>query len=138
VSWEQELLKNELGIWGRLGIADSHAETWMFTEIDRTFALGLLLKGKRWQRPRDEVGLAVLVNGLGPQHRDYLAAGGLGFELGDGKLNYSPETVVELYYNLRLRRSINLTFDLQGINNPGYNSDRGPVGFMAVRLHLEY
>jgi high affinity Mn2+ porin len=138
LSWDQELLKNELGIWGRLGIADSHTETWMFTEVDRTASIGLLLKGKRWNRPRDEVGLGFVINGLGPQHRDYLAAGGLGFELGDGLLNYSPEMIVEMYYNLRLRKSINLTLDLQGINHPGYNSDRGPVGLMAVRLHLEY
>lgn len=138
LSWDQELMKNELGIFGRLGWADSHAETWMFTEIDRTASLGMLLKGKRWNRPRDEVGLAGIINGLGPQHRAYLAAGGLGFELGDGKLNYAPEMIAEAYYNLRLRRGINVTLDFQGVNNPGYNRDRGPVGIMGVRMHVEY
>ena len=100
--------------------------------------LGMLLKGKRWNRPRDEVGLALLVNGIGPQHRDYLAAGGLGFELGDGQLHYAPETTVETYYNLRLRKGINVTLDLQEVNNPGYNRDRGPIFFIGFRTHFEY
>jgi high affinity Mn2+ porin len=138
LSWDQELVKNELGIFGRIGYSDGHAETWMFTEIDQTISLGMLLKGKRWDRPRDEVGLAFLMNGLSRSHRDYLAAGGLGFELGDGKLNYGPEMIVEAYYNIRVRRGINFTFDFQGIANPGYNRDRGPVAIFAVRTHFEF
>lgn len=138
ISWDQEIIKNELGIFGRLGYADSHAETWMFTECDRTASIGMLLKGVRWDRPRDEVGLALMANGLGPQHRDYLEAGGLGFELGDGKLNYAPECVMETYYNLRVRKGIFVTLDLQGYLNPGYNRDRGPVGLVALRTHFEY
>jgi len=38
------------------------------------------------------------VNGLGTQHRDYLARGGHGFLLGDGALKYGPERIVEAYY----------------------------------------
>jgi high affinity Mn2+ porin len=138
LSWDQELIKNELGIFGRLGWCDGHAETWAFTEVERTISIGMLLKGKRWDRPKDEVGLAFVVDGIGPQHRAYLAAGGLGFELGDGKLSYAPEMVVEAYYNLRVRKGIFVTLDLQGCANPGYNRDRGPVGFVALRTHFEY
>jgi high affinity Mn2+ porin len=138
LSWDQELLKNELGIFARLGYADGHAETWAFTEVERTASIGMLLKGKRWGRPKDEVGLAFMINGIGPQHRAYLAAGGLGFELGDGKLNYAPEMTVETYYNVRVRKGIFVTLDLQGATNPGYNRDRGPVGFIALRTHFEY
>jgi high affinity Mn2+ porin len=138
LSWDQELIKNELGIFGRLGYADGHAETWAYTEVERTISIGMLLKGKSWNRPRDEVGLALLVNGLGPQHRDYLAAGGLGFELGDGKLRYGPEMILETYYNLRIRKGMYFTLDLQGIQNPGYNRDRGPVGLIALRTHFEF
>ncbi len=43
-----------------------------------------------------------------------------------------------MYYNLRVRRGINFTLDFQGIANPGYNHDRGPVGVVAVRTHFEY
>jgi len=35
----------------------------------------------------------VAANGLSDAHVDYLAAGGLGFELGDGRLSYRPETI---------------------------------------------
>jgi high affinity Mn2+ porin len=139
MSWEQELIKGELGIFGRLGWADSHAETWAFTEVERTFSIGMLLKGKSWDRPRDEVGLAFLTNGIGPQHRDYLAAGGLGFELGDGQLpHYGPELILETYYNVRVKKGIFVTLDLQGIANPGYNRDRGPIGVIALRAHFEF
>lgn len=138
LSWDQEIIKNELGIWGRLGYADGQTETWMFTEIDQTATIGMLLKGKSWGRPRDEVGLAFAIDGLSRAHRDYLAAGGIMWELGDGKLNYAPEMVVETYYNLQVKRGINVTLDLQGIANPGYNRDRGPVGFIALRTHFEY
>jgi high affinity Mn2+ porin len=138
LSWDQELIKSELGVFGRLGFADGHAETWAYTEVERTISIGMLLKGVRWGRPRDEVGLALAVNGLGPQHRAYLEAGGLGFELGDGKLHYEPEMILETYYNVRVHKGIFVTLDLQGIANPGYNHDRGPVGLVALRTHFEY
>lgn len=137
LSWEQQLTP-DLGLFCRLGWDDGHTETWAFTEIDRTAALGLLLKGRLWGRPRDEVGLAGVCNGLSKDHRDYLAAGGLGFELGDGKLNYGLEEILETYYNWELRRGINVTLDFQGINNPGYNRDRGPIAILALRVHFEY
>jgi high affinity Mn2+ porin len=138
LSWDQELIKNELGIFGRVGWAEGHAETWMFTEVEQTVSIGMLLKGKRWDRPRDEVGLAFLMNGINLPHRDYLAAGGLGFELGDGALHYGPEFIAEAYYNLRIRKGLYFTFDAQGFLNPGYNRDRGPVGVLGVRTHFEY
>jgi len=138
LSWDQELIKNELGIFGRMGYADGHAQTWMFTECDQTISIGMLLKGKQWGRPKDEIGLALMVNGISPQHRAYLAAGGLGFELGDGKLNYAPETVLETYYNVRVAKGLNVTLDLQGFADPGYNRDRGPVGLAALRVHYEF
>jgi high affinity Mn2+ porin len=138
VSWDQELIKDELGIFGRIGYADSYAETWMYTECERTVSIGMVLKGKCWDRPKDEVGVAFLAGGLGPQHIAYLAAGGLGFELGDGKIDYAPELVLEAYYNLRVQKGIFVTLDVQGMANPGYNRDRGPVAFMGLRVHFEY
>jgi high affinity Mn2+ porin len=138
VSWEQEVIKGELGIFGRLGYSDSYAETWMYTECERTVSIGMLLKGKAWDRPKDEVGFALMANGLGPQHIDYLAAGGLGFELGDGKINYAPEMVVETYYNLRVKKGLFVSLDLQGYLDPGYNRDRGPLGVMSLRMHYEF
>jgi len=35
-------------------------------------------------------------------------------------------------------KGINLTLDVQGVNNPAYNHDRGPVPIMALRVHAEF
>ncbi len=138
LSWDQGLTR-DLGVFGRLGWNDGHTEAWAYTEVDMTASLGMVLRGKSWGRQYDEIGLAGLLSGISTGHRDYLRAGGLGFIIGDGKLpHYGAETVLETYYNLQLRRYINFTLDLQGLANPAYNRDRGPVGFVAARLHLEY
>jgi hypothetical protein len=33
---------------------------------------------------------------------------------------------------------LQLSPDFQYVQNPGFNRDRGPVRFYAIRLHLEY
>jgi high affinity Mn2+ porin len=137
LSFEQELTK-ELGLFARLGWNDGQSESWAFTEIDRTALVGLLLAGRCWCRPDDQLGAAIVVNGISDAHRDYLAAGGLGFILGDGRLNYGPEEILELFYSLALRKGIYVTVDFQGVNHPAYNRDRGPVGVTALRVHAEF
>src|SRR5262249_36903916 len=92
INWEQKIT-DELGVFGRIGWNDGHTETWSYTEIDGTISGGLLLKGKAWSRPQDQVGLGFAVNDLSNGHRRYLEAGGLGFELGDGRLTYATENV---------------------------------------------
>jgi high affinity Mn2+ porin len=134
---DQELLPN-FGAFMRLGWNDGQTESWAFTEIDRTISFGLSLKGAMWRRPKDELAVALVANGLSDAHRDYLAAGGLGFIIGDGALNYGPERIVEMYYNFELREGMNVSFDLQGVNHPAYNRDRGPVAIMGIRCHMAY
>jgi high affinity Mn2+ porin len=134
---EQELAK-DFGVFARVGWNDGQSESWAFTEIDRTVAAGLQFKGGLWRRPKDEAGLAVVFNGLSDAHRDYLAAGGIGFIIGDGRLNYAPEEILELYYNWELHEGINVTADFQGVNHPAYNADRGPVAIAAIRVHFAY
>jgi len=134
---EQEITK-DLGFWARAGWNNGQTETWAFTPIDDTLAFGFLLKGTQWYRPNDEVGLGFVINGLSAAHREYLAAGGLDFSIGDGKLNYAPEEVLETYYNLRIAKGINVTGDFQFVNDPAYNADRGPVYIASFRVHFEY
>jgi high affinity Mn2+ porin len=98
----------------------------------------VLIKGPGWCRPADRLGLAVVANGLSNGHRDYLAAGGVGFIVGDGRLHYAPEEIAEVFDNLQLREGVTAGFGFQGVNHPAYNQDRGPVAIAAVRLHLEY
>jgi high affinity Mn2+ porin len=134
---EQELATN-LGVFLRAGWNDGQSESWAFTEIDRTVATGVNVKGALWSRPKDEAGLAFVVNGLSDAHRDYLAAGGLGFILGDGRLNYGPEEIVEMYYNWVPREWLIVSADFQAVNDPGYNRDRGPVAIFAIRAHVAF
>jgi carbohydrate-selective porin OprB len=75
---------------------------------------------------------------LSSAHAEYLALGGLGFILGDGRLRYGRETIVESYYTAHVWRGIFLSAGAQFIANPGYNRDRGPVFVQAVRLHVEF
>lgn len=136
LNWEQGLNAN-LGLFARLGWNDGQTETWEFTAVDQQASLGLSAKGEAWGRADDMAGLAVAISGLSAQHQAYLAAGGLDFDIGDGALNYAPEEVMELFYLFKPIPQVSLTLDLQGINNPAYNQDRGPVGIIAGRVHYE-
>jgi high affinity Mn2+ porin len=131
-------LTDDLGIFSRLGWNNGQTESFAFTEVDRTASLGLALQGTRWGRKNDQVGLAGVINGISGVHAAYLAAGGLGFQLGDGALNYGYEEILETYYRYQLRPGIHISADVQGINNPGYNRDRGPVAVGSVRFHFEF
>jgi high affinity Mn2+ porin len=116
---------------------DGKNETWAFTEIDRSIATGFLLEGSLWKRKNDNLGIAMVVNGLSNDHKQYLSLGGYGFIIGDGKLNYATEQTIELYYSLNVWKKIFITPDYQFVNHPAYNKDRGPVHLVALRLHVE-
>jgi len=133
------------GVFMRLGWNDGHTESFVFTEVDRLLSLGGQLSGMRWRRSDDCLGVGVVVEGLSGPHRDYLAAGGSGFLLGDGRLNYGYEQILETYYRAQWSWTpghapipLKLSPDFQYVQNPGFNRDRGPVRFYAIRLHLEY
>lgn len=134
----EQSVGRDLGLFLRDSWADGRTETYAFSEIDRSFSAGLVLKGTAWGRPGDTVGVAHARNHLSGEHRQYLAAGGLGFFVGDGALNYRPESIIEAYYSLQLSGAAWLTLDWQKIRNPAYNADRGPVSVGSARLHIEF
>ena len=136
ISADQELTP-ELGAFARLSWNDGQNETWAFTEIDHSLALGAVENGAAWGRAADELGLALLTQGVSGPHRRYLGAGGLGFILGDGALDYGLETALETYYRLALTEPIALSADYQLVFDPAYNQARGPVNAFALRLHVE-
>jgi hypothetical protein len=134
---EQELTAS-LHAFLRLGFNDGHNESFAFTEVDRTAALGGDFSGQRWHRKHDKIGAAFVFNGLSAEHRQYLALGGLGFLLGDDRLNYGREKILETYYTAHFWRGVFGALDLQHINNPGYNRDRGPAWVGSARLHVDF
>ncbi len=142
-------LGEDAGLFMRASRNSGNLETYAFTEIDRQVSFGGQFTGSTWGRKQDQVGVAYAINGLSSTHRAYLAAGGLGAFLGDGKLNYSSERVFETYYrwvlpvwpewsvrSSKLQTALSLGF--QHLANPGYNRDRGPVQVYSVRLHTEF
>jgi high affinity Mn2+ porin len=131
-----QALSDDLGFFLRAGWADGRFEAYEFSDIDRTLSVGLSLAGTRWRRPGDTLGAALALNAASRDRQDFLNAGGLGILVGDGKLPHpGPEAIAETYYDLAAMHGVHLSLDLQGVVNPGYNRDRGPVMFGGFRLH---
>ena len=133
---EQEVTK-DVGIFSRLGWNDGKTESFAFTAIDRLATGGVSVNGRRWHRPFDTAATELTASGLSAVHAQYLARGGYDFLIGDGRLNYAPETIWESYYSARLFPGFFTSFDVQRVWNPAYNQDRGPVFIASVRLHME-
>lgn len=136
VNFEQPL-NDWMGVFGRWGWNEGRHESFAYTEVDETAEIGVGDSGNRWHRKFDRAGLVFVTNGISRDHQEYLALGGQGFLLGDGRLNYGRENIIEAYYTLHLWRGIYPSLGLQHINNPGYNRDRGPVIVPTLRLHIE-
>jgi len=137
VNLEQELPRHLRG-FARWGWNEGQHESYAFTEVDETVEFGADLTGNAWHRAQDKIGAVFVPNGISADHQHYLALGGIGFLVGDGALNYGRENIFESYYNAHLRRGIFAGLDIQHINHPGYNRDRGPVLAPGVRFHLEF
>jgi hypothetical protein len=134
----EQNLTHYLTAFARFGWDDGKTESFAYTEVDQTFAEGVGANGAWWRRKQDRAGIAVVSNAIKKDHQNYLAAGGLGFLLGDGRLNYGRENILEAYYTVHAWRGIYLAPGVQHINNPGYNRDRGPVIVPAFRAHIEF
>jgi high affinity Mn2+ porin len=127
----------DTGLFMRAGWNDGRTESFVFTEVDRSLSGGFQLSGSHWARPDDHISVALAIDRLSSEHRDYLALGGQGFVLGDGRLNYGREEIIEAYYSYSPIKHLTLSPDVQYIRHPGYNRDRGPAHFVALRAHLE-
>ncbi|HEY1226279.1 MAG TPA: carbohydrate porin, partial [Ramlibacter sp.] len=134
----EQALGEDAGLFARASWNDGKSETYAFAEIERSLSAGLTLKGGAWGRAGDTLGLALVRNGLSAAHRAYLAAGGTGAFIGDGRLDNRPESIAEAYYKIPLAAGAELSLDVQHIANPGYNRARGPVDIGSLRLHFHY
>jgi high affinity Mn2+ porin len=133
---EQQLGKN-ISVFSRTSWNDGKNETWMFTEIDQSFCAGVAYDGPFRKAGADIIRGAFVINGISDDHRKYLEAGGSGFILGDGKLNYALEMIIEAQYATHITNYFTLSADYQFVMNPGYNKDRGPVHVIGLRGHVE-
>jgi high affinity Mn2+ porin len=139
INLEQPLADDgETGAFMRLGWNDGRNEDFVFTEADQHASAGLQVAGHHWGREHDRVGVAAVIHGISKDHREYLASGGLGFLLGDGRLRYGHEEILESYYRFQAGKRFQISPDYQYIMNPGYNQDRGPATVLSLRFHVEY
>lgn len=134
----EQALTDDVGLFARGSWADGKTEIYAFTEIDRSLSAGLLIQGRQWGRANDTLGVGMARNFLSSTHRQYLEKGGMGPFIGDGRLNYKPENILEMFYSVGISKKSSISFDWQHIRNPAYNADRGPVNALAVRLHTEF
>lgn len=138
VNAEQEV-SEQLGLFARYSRNDGRTEAYDFTDINRSLSLGLSARGAAWSQPDHSAGLAFAVNSLSAPAQRYFAAGGLGILVGDGQLrHYASEQIAEAYYAVRLAPGLQVTLDLQRLQHPGYNAERGPVTAVGARLHAEF
>lgn len=139
LNWEMTVGKNNM-VFARASWNDGKHETWMYTEIDESICVGTFLACGRIKRPDDRLRIAVAVNGISKDHAAFLKAGGYGFIIGDGLGHYphgiSPECILEIQYNLHYQM-LTISPDYQFILNPAYNSARGPVNVLGLRMHFE-
>jgi high affinity Mn2+ porin len=136
LNMEQEITKT-VRVFGRLGWNEGQNESYAYTEVDQETELGADWRLERWKRPVDKIGVAFITNGISRLHQLYLALGGNGFLLGDGRLTYGREDILEAYYTAHLWGGVYISPELQWAVHPGYNQDRGPVIVPGLRLHLE-
>ena len=134
----EQSLAHYLTAFARFGWDNGKTESFAYTEVDETFAEGVGAAGAWWHRKQDRAGVAFVSNAIKKDHQNYLAAGGLGFLLGDGHLNYGRENILEAYYTVHVWRGVYFAPGVQHINNPGYNRDRGPVTVPTLRAHIEF
>lgn len=135
-NFEQELT-GTVRVFGRIGWNEGQNESFAYTEVNQSVQFGGDWRLSRFGRNQDKFGMALMTHGISRVHQQYLALGGQGFLLGDGKLTYARENILETYYTAQIRRGVYAGPDLQWIVHPGYNQDRGPVTVLSLRLHLE-
>jgi hypothetical protein len=125
---EQQVM-SEIGVFLRASVNDGHKEVFEFTEINRSLATGVSVKGERWLRPNDTFGLVGVVNDFSKDARNYFAAGGLGVLIGDGQLPRAGlEKILEVYYNVAV---------IPGINSPlTISTSRTPLTPQSAGLRL--
>ena len=137
VNMEQSITP-DIGVFFRGMYSDGKTEVYSYTSADRSLSVGGIMKGTRWGRQKDSIGLGYAQSWISKAHVDYLSMGGIDGFIGDGAINYKPEQVVDIYYQWHVVKSIWLTADYQHLANPAYNADRGPVDIFNGRVHLEF
>jgi len=134
----EQAVTEDIGLFVEAMVSDGKTEVYSYTSSDSSLSFGTLVKGQRWGRAKDTAGFGYAQSWLSDAHIRYLNLGGVDGFIGDGKINYQPEQVANVYYQCHLLPSTWLSVDYQYIANPAYNADRGPVDIYGARVHFEF
>ena len=137
INMEQSITE-DIGTFFRGMYSDGKTEVYSYTSADRSLSFGGIMKGTRWGRAKDSIGLGYAQSWISQEHAAYLNIGGIDGFIGDGKISYKPEQVVDVYYQWHAFPSTWITLDYQHLANPGFNADRGPVDIYNGRVHFEF
>jgi high affinity Mn2+ porin len=136
---EQQILPN-VGVFSRVGLAPSYVEGFSSSDSHLSISGGISVGGVFWGRPKDTVGVAGIYNLASGVELNYLNLGGSGVLVSGGQAPFptGPEKVLESYYSLNLTPSTTFTLDYQLVQNPGFNTSRGPANIFGGRIHWEF
>lgn len=135
----EQPITTDLGVFARVGEAAGNVEAYEFTDIDRSVEIGASIKGSIWHRPDDTFGVVAIDNGISGEREQYFNSGGAGILCGDGTLPHpASERILETYYSLSPLSWAHVSLDYQRVENPCYNTDRGPASIAAVRVHAQF
>src|SRR4029079_1087158 len=74
----EQAITDDIGLFGRWSWNNGKTEIMSCPEIEPSLSLCTSIKGTKWGRPDDVIGLGGAINALSNDHRDFIAAGGLG------------------------------------------------------------
>ncbi|MBL7974309.1 MAG: carbohydrate porin [Candidatus Kapabacteria bacterium] len=131
----EDKLGEDVGAFIRASWNDGASESFTFTQINSSVGGGLDFSNSFFGTESSHGGVAFSYNMISSEQREYLAAGGSGFMLGYGSLNYSSEFVGEAYYRINVIEKVTMTFDYQFIGNAGYNKSQS-LHFFTTRFTL--
>lgn len=132
----EQAITNDVGVFGRWSWNPGQTET-LTLDMSRSLSGGASVKGNRWGRSMDTVGVGYAINGISASEINYLSKGYYTVFIGDSQIQYRTEQVGEAYYSAQICKGLSITGDYQHISNPAYNSARGPVNFFGFRIHGE-
>jgi high affinity Mn2+ porin len=137
VNAEQHVTR-DIGLFFRAMYSDGKTEVEAYDSADRSISVGSVVRGTKWRRPLDSVGVGFATSFISAMHAKYLAMGGVDGFIGDGALTKSNEVMTEVYYSKHIVKSIFASLDYQRVWNPAYNAARGPVNLFGGKFHVEF
>jgi len=135
----EQQIDDTLGVFARASLNDGSKEAYEFTEIDKSLSMGVALKGTRWGRQNDTVGVAGEIGGISSSAQAYFAAGGIGILIGDGRLpHYGPEQIAEAYLQRAVDRLAGRKRRLSVHRQTPPLTGQRSVSVLGARLHAEF